>query len=102
MASDIPRHEHFRKSDLGLIACKIGWLAARNKVASHVEAVSDQSPISRRTSLRSFWKLCPVCLSREGRFQLASEVRPTVIVIEDDPSVRRSLRRLIATAGFTV
>jgi FixJ family two-component response regulator len=25
-----------------------------------------------------------------------------VIVIEDDPSVRRSLRRLIATAGFNV
>ena len=33
---------------------------------------------------------------------LATETSPTVIVIEDDPSVRRSLRRLIATAGFNV
>jgi len=33
---------------------------------------------------------------------LGSEEKPTVIVIEDDPSVRRSLRRLIATAGFNV
>lgn len=37
-----------------------------------------------------------------GRLQLAPEAKPTVIVIEDDPSVRRSLRRLIATAGFNV
>ena len=35
-------------------------------------------------------------------FHLAPEDTPTVIVIEDDPSVRRSLRRLIATAGFSV
>jgi FixJ family two-component response regulator len=34
--------------------------------------------------------------------QLAKETKPTVIVIEDDLSVRRSLRRLIATAGFNV
>jgi FixJ family two-component response regulator len=33
---------------------------------------------------------------------LATETKATVIVIEDDPSVRRSLRRLIATAGFNV
>ena len=33
---------------------------------------------------------------------MAPEAKPTVIVIEDDPSVRRSLRRLIATAGFNV
>jgi FixJ family two-component response regulator len=33
---------------------------------------------------------------------LTSEETATVIVIEDDPSVRRSLRRLIATAGFCV
>jgi FixJ family two-component response regulator len=33
---------------------------------------------------------------------LAKETKPTVIVIEDDLSVRRSLRRLIATAGFNV
>lgn len=38
----------------------------------------------------------------QGIFQLAPEAKPTVIVIEDDPSVRRSLRRLIATAGFNV
>jgi two-component system CheB/CheR fusion protein len=33
---------------------------------------------------------------------LATETKPTVIVIEDDPSMRRSLRRSIATAGFNV
>jgi FixJ family two-component response regulator len=33
---------------------------------------------------------------------LRNEKTPTVIVIEDDPSVRRSLRRLLATAGFSV
>lgn len=45
------------------------------------------------------------CLSaRRGKTpsQLATETKATVIVIEDDPSVRRSLRRLIATAGFHV
>jgi two-component system, LuxR family, response regulator FixJ len=34
--------------------------------------------------------------------QLRTKETPTVIVIEDDLSVRRSLRRLIATAGFSV
>ena len=38
----------------------------------------------------------------KGAFLLAFESKPTVIVIEDDGSVRRSLRRLIATAGFNV
>ena len=33
---------------------------------------------------------------------MATEAKATVIVIEDDPSVRRSLRRLIITAGFNV
>jgi len=88
MAFDIRRHEHLGKSDFGLMGGE--------------EALSDQSPISRRPSLRSFWKLRLLCSIREGRFQLPFESRPTVIVIEDDPSVRRSLRRLIATAGFSV
>ena len=44
----------------------------------------------------------PISLKREAPSQLAKETKPTVIVIEDDLSVRRSLRRLIATAGFNV
>lgn len=33
---------------------------------------------------------------------VVSEAKPVVIIVEDDPSVLRSLRRLVASAGFTV
>jgi DNA-binding response OmpR family regulator len=41
-------------------------------------------------------------LPREERDLTVMEIRPTIALVDDDPSVRRALRRLLSASGYDV
>ena len=77
----------------------LGQLPAKNPLCFAGWNESDQSPISQDTDI---WQLDSGALWREAPNILVTESKRVVILVEDDPSVLRALRRLITSAGFAV